>query len=543
MDNNVGKLEVIKGPKGLVGQVLPLNDDVVILGRDQDADISLPSPAVSRRHARLLRKDGTYFVEDLGSRNGVLLNDKRVAGRMPISDADELRIAEFALRFTVEEEPEQVVRGKVNVRTVNQELFSLNPAQKLQMVLELSQHLSGTVDQRTLLDKLLEHLFKLFPLADQGLIALGGEKHLDVRAQRTRYEHMDFRFSRSLLRQAIQEGAGILSEDVRDDERFTGAATLMNSDARSVLCVPLFGHESRPLGVLNLTCCRPDRAFRRDDLDLLSTIGLQVAVVLENAAYNEERIRQAQLRQELTVARQIQQSVLPTDFQELGGAYFDLYGRVWPAHEVSGDFYDFLPLDEERSVTAPLAFFVGDVSGKGMPAALFMFAVRSLARHLAAGGHRPAQTLRLLNQALARDNSCSLFVTLEHGLLDLRSGKVTFTTAGHPLPLVRRARGDIEQINMPSGRFLGIDNEPKLAEVGFVLEPGETLIMYSDGCTEAFSGGGKAMLGADGFRKVLAEEFHFSLEVWAEKVKDRILRFSGSAEPQDDLTLVLMQRR
>jgi serine phosphatase RsbU (regulator of sigma subunit) len=519
-----------------------LNKDVVILGRDQDADISLPSPAVSRRHARFVWQDGMYFVEDLGSTNGVLLNDRRVKGRVPVTESDELRIAEFVFRLTIEEEPEQVVRGKVNVRTISQELFSLNPAQKLQMVLALSQHLSRTLDQQSLLHKLLEHLFNLFPLADQGLVALGDENRLELRARRCRREVEDFRYSRSLLRQAIQEGAGILSDDVRGDERFADTETLMNSEARSVMCVPLFSHENRPLGVLHLTCCRPDRPFRQEDLELFSTIGLQVAVVLENAAFNEERLRQAELRQELAVAREIQQSVLPTHFQELGGASFDLYGTVWPAREMSGDFYDFLPFDESRPDTGPLAFFVGDVSGKGMPAALFMFAVRSLARHFVLWSSGPAQTLRLLNQALARDNPSSLFVTLVHGLLDRQSGAVVLTTAGHPVPLVRRATGQIEPICLPPGRFLGFDSEPKLAEVRCVLEPGDTLILYSDGCTETFADGGKTMFGLDRLRKALGEESHLPLEAWAEKVKQRVLSFGGSAEPQDDLTLVLIRR-
>jgi sigma-B regulation protein RsbU (phosphoserine phosphatase) len=540
--NNLGSLEVIKGPNPLVGQHLGMNHDVVILGRDPDVDITLPSPTVSRRHARLVCQDGLHFVEDLGSTNGVFLNDQRITGRTRITDADELRIGEIVLRMITEAEPEPVVRGKVNVRTANQELFSLRPAQKLQMVLELSQHLSRTLDQPSLLDKLLEHLFKLFPLADQGLVALGGEEHLEVYARRTRRQE-DFRFSRSLLRQAIREGAGILSEDVRGDERFAQSATLRDSEARSVLCVPLFGHEGRPLGVLHLTCCRPDRVFQQDDLHLLSTIGLQVAVVLENAAFNEERVRQAKLLQELAVARQIQQSVLPTDFQELGGPAFDLFGRVWPAHEVSGDFYDFLPFDEARPEAGPLAFFVGDVSGKGMPAALFMFAVRSLARHLALGSPGPCQTLRLLNRALDRDNPSSLFVTLGHGLLDRDSGEILLTSAGHPLPLLRRTTGKVEDINLPTGRFLGFATEPKLGETRFVLQPGETLILYSDGCTETFADGGKTMFGLDRFRQVLGEEFQLPLESWAEKVKNSVLRFGGGGEPQDDLTLVLIHRR
>src|SRR5262249_46301484 len=156
LGNILGALEVIKGPNHLMGQRLPLNKDVVVLGRDQSADISLPSAAVSRRHARLSWQDGTYFVEDLGSTNGIKVNDRQVTSRTPVTESDELRIGDLVLRFTGDAEHEHIVQGKVNVRTINQELLSLNPARKLQMVLELSRHLSRTWDQPALLEKLLE---------------------------------------------------------------------------------------------------------------------------------------------------------------------------------------------------------------------------------------------------------------------------------------------------------------------------------------------------------------------------------------------------
>src|SRR5262249_8918126 len=111
------------------------------------------------------------------------------------------------------------------------------------------------------------NLFNLFPLADQGLVALGGEDSLEVRARRSRRTDKEFRFSRSLLRQAIREGAAILSADLRGDERFAGVFSLLNSDARSVMCVPLFGYENNPLGVVHLTSCRPDSPFHQEDLD------------------------------------------------------------------------------------------------------------------------------------------------------------------------------------------------------------------------------------------------------------------------------------
>src|SRR5206468_8827657 len=137
--------------------------------------------------------------------------------------------------------------------------------------------------------------------------------------------------------------------------------------------------------------------------------------------------------QELAMAREIQQGFLPTDFAVFPDQSFELFARIHPAREVSGDLYDFFPLSDGR-----LAFFIGDVSGKGMPAALFMVAVRTLCRHLAHEVASPAQLLERLNTGLSADNPSCMFVTLAHGRYDPATGEVVLASAGHHPPLLRR---------------------------------------------------------------------------------------------------------
>src|SRR5262249_7982676 len=154
-------------------------------------------------------------------------------------------------------------------------------------------------------------------------------------------------------------------------------------------------------------------------------IGLQVALVLQNAAYHAERLKEERLRQELMLAREIQQAFLPTNFDKVD-AGVELYARVHPAREVSGDLYDFFKLPDGR-----LAFFLGDAPGKGMPAALFMIAVHPLSRHLAPSASGPADLLKRLNNALVADNPTHLFVTLVCGMYDPRDGSVLLAVGGH----------------------------------------------------------------------------------------------------------------
>jgi sigma-B regulation protein RsbU (phosphoserine phosphatase) len=273
---------------------------------------------------------------------------------------------------------------------------------------------------------------------------------------------------------------------------------------------------------------------------LLTAIGLQVAVVLENVALHAQLLREARLRQELLMAREIQQSFLPTDFEPLGKDKMELFARVHPAREVSGDLYDFFPMADGR-----LAFFLGDVSGKGVSAALFMIMVRTLSRTLATTAAGPADMLQRLNRALVADNPTSLFVTLVHGVYDPADGKLLLASGGHPPPLLRHADGTIEELPVKPALMLGcsplnlIVQEMKLA-----LDHGDTLILYTDGFTEGFAPDGTTMFGLQGLCEVLGgDNAGLSLVECAEAASAAVLQFTRQSELQDDQTLLLLRRK
>src|SRR5262245_49702992 len=417
-------LITLQGPNA--GRPFPLDPDRSLIGRRPDSTVFLESLAVSREHAQLLCQDDAYFVEDIGSSNGTFVNGKRIHGRVPLTEADALQIGPYV--FALRPDPnlratdsDPVIRNQVNVVPSNLTLYAQNPALKLQVVLEIAQHLARTLETDVLLGKLLEQLFRLFPQADRGMVLLCEGERLVVRSQRTRgsTNPTDFPYSRTIVKKALDDGVGILSEDVPGDHRFVTTATLVNLNLHSLLCVPLIGQDKRRLGVIQLDCARPGGAFHGEDLELLSTVALQVAVVLENASLHAERMREERLRQELAMAREIQEGFLPTDFEPLGKSNFELFARIHPARQVSGDVYDFFPLGDGR-----LAFYVGDVAGKGMPAAMFMVKVHTLARHLASAADSPARTLAKLNRALADDNFTGMFVTMAYGTYDPASAKV-----------------------------------------------------------------------------------------------------------------------
>ncbi len=536
-------LITVKGPNA--GRRFPLDNSGTVIGRQPDAGVYLESLAVSRHHARVVCERGTYYVEDVGSSNGTYVNGHKIAGRVPLCEGDTLQIGPYELNLLLDPDSgtgeAQVIRSRVDAQLSNHTLFSQNPAHKLQVVLQIAQDLGHTLDLDPLLGKMLDHLLRLFPQADRGMVLLCEKDRLVMRAQRNRLPGGgDFAYSRTIVRKALEEGVGILSEDVRGDRNLVLSATLVSLNLRSFLCVPLIGWEGKRLGVIQLDCVRPGQVFRHEDLEMLTAISLQASMVLQNAAYHAERLREERLRQEIMLAREIQQQFLPHDFS-LAGPTAELFARCHPAREVSGDLYDFFRLNDSR-----LAFFVGDVSGKGMPAALFMIAVRTLARNLAPAVSGAADFLQRLNQGLAADNPTHLFVTLLFGIYDGHDGTVTLACGGHPPPLLRHGDGKTEVVNIKPAMMLGAAALPlRCTDTKLSLGPGDTLILYSDGYHEATAPDGKTQFGIEGLREAVGgSRTSLPLEVCAAEVTAQVRQFIGGGdELQDDQTMLLLRRR
>jgi serine phosphatase RsbU (regulator of sigma subunit)/pSer/pThr/pTyr-binding forkhead associated (FHA) protein len=539
-------LLITQGPDA--GHKFPLEGEVTILGRQADCHICLPSKAVSRQHAQVVKTPDGFQLEDLHSSNGTFLNGLLLAAhnRVPVSEKDTIEIGPYkfglrALPTPATTEDNLVIREQVTALSLRDSGYGQDPAQKLKIVLEISQHLSRTLDIDQLVDKLLEQLMHLFPQADRGMVLLGEPDHLIVRGQRTRHPQDvgTHPYSRTIVKRALEEGVGILSDDIRGDARFQGSETISSLQIRSLLCVPLLGPDQKRLGILQLDRTRIGRSFKMDDLELLTTIGLHVAVVLDNAALHQEVLREQRLHQELALAHEIQQGYLPTDFKDFDSEHVEVFACVHPARQVSGDLYDFMELPGGR-----LAFFVGDVSGKGMPAALYMVAVHALGRHIAAAGEAPSRTLLRLNQALVADHPSGMFVTLAHGICDRATGEVAFSSAGHPLPLLRRADGKVEAIAHKPGRLLGYDNsDMHLSDAHVTLRRGDMLVFYTDGFTEAREPTKRELFGAERLCDVVSGfTAALPLSVCAARAKAAVDRFTASTELQDDLTMLLLRR-
>jgi serine phosphatase RsbU (regulator of sigma subunit) len=557
----MARLQVIAGPYS--GQSFELAGERTVIGREPTVDVQLEPLAVSREHAVVTRRPDGFFLEDLGSLNKTYLNSQAIPPRQPIllHDNDKVQVGPVIMQVRLDATP-PVEDGPPNIthtisaQPSNLSLYSNNPAHKLRVVLEIGRVLGTTLDLDTILDRLLGHLFSLFPQADRGMVLLlereGGGRRLDdstsqlifrVRAQRVRQAgaRQDFPFSRALVGRALESGEGLLSENVISDPNVPLTRTMAALELRSFLCVPLLGSGGRRLGVVQLDVLRGGGVFTRDDLDLLTALSLQVSTVVEKAVMHAELIRRARTDQELQAACEIQMSLLPQNFEALEkDRGIELFARVLPARGVAGDLYDVFPLSGGR-----LAFFVGDVSGKGMPAALYMIAVRTLFRQLVTQSNGPADLIVRLHHALLADNPTEQFVTLIHGIHDTAKQTVTFALAGHPPPLLRKADSTIAEVPIPIAPMVGNALlTPDPAEMTQALEPGDTFICYTDGFFEAFDRGRVNQYGLERLMEVLSgPRTTLPLRQCFDEVASALRRFVGGPDQQDDQTLLLLRRK
>jgi len=258
-------------------------------------------------------------------------------------------------------------------------------------------------------------------------------------------------------------------------------------------------------------------------------------------AYEELKAAQAQIiekekmERELQVAHNIQMSILPRRLPEVAG--FDFGALIVPMTAVGGDFYDFIPLDDNM-----LGIAVGDVSGHGVPAALFMALTVTLLRAEACRGCSPREVLRAVNRQLLNLNGEGMFVTVWYGVLNCATGDLTYVRAGHELPILYTADGALIEPSLDGSHLLGLFRDPPLVEQSMALAPGSTLLLYTDGVIEAVDAQAE-MFGDERLKAAIGAHRHQPAQVVCEQVLERMSTHIGDVAQRDDVTLVCIQAK
>ena len=513
----------LAGP--IAGRRYKLGEGEYVIGRRSDCQVFVPDMRVSRQHARLSREGEQWTLEDLGSNNGTYINGIRLQAATPIKHDDEITIANNKIRVeatenTVEGQPRYPEGNVVTIVDVaanslirprddsssgrlpmiSSGMISISDQKavrlierKLDAIMQLLHATASSESPEALLEKLVDVMLDLFPQAEDVGVLVEDERtgELRVQCQRHRAPRTDPGSLLAGIPQAIGEGGrspyggelkvpGTIIQHVVSDRRgvLLGEGTPGAEDEHvgTRMGAPLIYHGAH-YGVVYVESA--GMVFRQEDVDLLQAIATQAGLAIHAARVASQLTRRANLERDLSVARQIQRSLLPPHVPQVVGLDFAVHYE--PAYQIGGDFYDFIWHDPSH-----LGIAVGDVAGKAISAALYMARLTSELRSRAAIARTPARLLRRVNQEMAQLGDDGMFATLVYCIYDLDNRSLVFTNAGHCVPLLRR--GDrvfplqAERAHTPP---LGVVPELEAGEARVQLHSGDMLIMVSDGIIES----------------------------------------------------------
>ena len=437
-------LQILSGPRA--GRLYKIDRDLMVIGRNTDCDLVLEPKSVSRRHAAIVRRKHDHVIKDLGSTRGTYVNGLRLAQPVVLKSGCVIQLGEVQLTFKTqvveihEDSDEQsTVYAAIDMATPSDRIESaVKPEEKLRALQKIIQTFGTTLVLSEILEDVLSTLFDIFPHAERGFVLLEDRKRkiLAPEAIRTRSGPAgELSISKSVLQRALKNGQAILGKDVPLE--FPQSQSVTEVRIRSLMCVPILDQERRPIGILQIDTRDGRGRFDQDDLDLLVSVAYQISVAVQNARLHGDLIKQHELEQELVFARQVMQAMLPERPRSVPG--YDFWDCYEPARHVGGDYYGFLPLydarEDRHQPARRWAIAVGDVVGKGLPAALLTARLSAEIRLFLQSETDPAQVVSLLNQQLIENGVLDMFITFLLVVLDIPDQRIRVANAGHPCPL------------------------------------------------------------------------------------------------------------
>jgi sigma-B regulation protein RsbU (phosphoserine phosphatase) len=338
-------------------------------------------------------------------------------------------------------------------------------------------------------------------------------------------------YSTTIVNEVLRTRETLLTNNAQFDQNYEVGQSIIIRGLRAILCAPMMVKE-KILGIVYVDTSMRTGTFTEADRELLDLVAGQAAITLENAFLYSVAVEKGRMERELQMAREIQEGLLPSKLPVLAG--YQIAAHWESAREVAGDFYDAFMIGPDS-----FAVVVADVSDKGAPAALFMAVARTMIRTLALGGSQPVETLRQTNDLMLEDAESGMFVTVYHSVFR-RGGSGIHVNAGHNPPLVyRQATGTVEMLPR-GGRAIGWFPDNPVSPQAFAMQPGDVIVYYTDGITEAENAAGE-QFGEDRLIEVVAQNAENSADVLLAHVEQAVARFVDGAPAHDDMTLVVVR--
>jgi serine phosphatase RsbU (regulator of sigma subunit) len=526
-----------------------------------------------------------FWIADLGSANGTLVNMARLTAPLQLRDRDIIRIGETEIEYS-ERADTAPARGRTSILFSDSSFAPLpeativaddrNSAANLLSSLEVSYktQIAPPVGEATIVSKSVEEdalaiisrvsLTLLRPLsldetlrqvlecvfdvvsADRGYMMLfeapegdaKGAPELVCKAMKTRTPaatngSVNVEISRTISDHVLKQGASVLTSDAQQDPRFQERNSIVLGGLRSVMAVPL-AVEERISGMIYVDNPFHTNRFTERDLQLLTLIAGVAAIRIENVRLLEVQQEQKRLANELALASEIQFRLHPETPPAIPG--YDVVGVSFPCYEVGGDYYDFIEKSDGRCVIA-----LGDVSGKGTGAALLMSSIHAAVRAHTRTRLSASEIVSEINQYIYDNTPANRYVTLFYSELDPRSHQLTYINGGHNPPLLARASGEVTRLDI-GGFPVGITPFGDYREGWVEIEPGDVMVVYSDGVTESLDEEGEEF-GEARLIEIVQKNRGRSAAGLRDRIDEALTKFVGRASAVDDLTIVILKRK
>lgn len=522
-------------------------------GAETGNHLQLADRRISRNCAALVMEGGRLYIEDRGQRRGLFINGEKVESR-PLNDGD-------SITFGLEDSYEVLYRSGTsggeesipNLLTRIEHITSSEPVggglRKLNLLLEATTLLHSQLPLDSVLGTMLDHAVSVTD-ADRGmLLEADASGALQVRLARRsggmRLPPESLAPSQTAIQLALRQLSPVVTEDIeRADMDLQAAQSIIAQRLRAVVVIPLYsvhrpvspdsgstpvhGHS---LGVLYLDSRRP-AAFSKLDRQILDALAADAASILDNARLVMRERERQRMEQEINIARDIQQALLPRNFPD--HPHLAITGCNYPCLSVGGDYFDVFRLDKNRT-----AFLIADVSGKGLGAALLTTMLQGALSGMTLGTD-PARVFTHVNRFLCDHAEVGRYATMFFGIL-ADNGTLEFINAGHPSPFLIR-RGEAQEPFSEGSFPVGLVPEAEYVASKLKLEPGDTMVLFSDGVTEAMDPD-EQLFGVPRLRAVLSGQPECPLEQLQKCVLEAVENFARGASQADDLTLLIVRYR
>ena len=530
----------------------------LVIGRSADNGLVIKDTAASRRHLEILNSDDGYVCRDLDSRNGTIVNGARTKV-CELNDGDQILIGETVLRFELGVEkapgpPDKTVFLQTVLDPSGREQAqppSSSSTDMLQAAYTLMNALASNFNPCDLVDRVLETITEAIHAHRGAILFFGpygelqpcggcGRVHSIVDGKPQSASVEELQISESVARRVLREGKTVHIESGLADGSVDPSVSIAALKLTSILCVPI-RTQNEILGILYMDTDITDHEYTNDDRLLAAAAGNSAGLALDNARNHRAVLEKQRIEQDIEAAWTIQESFLVSDWP-MDDPRFEVFGITQPAKVVGGDFYDFAYINPDT-----IGMLIGDVSGKGVPAALTMAQLLAEFRLNAPGVSSPAELLGLLNRGLVKRSLRGLFCTVAVIAIDLTTGELIGANAGHHPMLVISPEEVVTALDA-SGPPIGILPEISWDDVTMTISPGDTLLFYTDGIAEARASGEAVDIGAEpveygleGLERVARAYHDCPPRELIDAIIGDVHRFCSPLAPHDDCTMIALR--